>query len=157
MTEQQAHHEEPVMIERQKTVKVPLYENRVVYDDVPVMKQVPVMHEVERKITRVVRELREKMESKPRMTTEEYTVEEPVLDANGKYIWERKKDAAGNEVRVPAYEMRYVDANGVEITKEQYTTMKSQNKKVHKCSPFPRLIHMCLYNSRVIDGFIDKP
>ena len=142
MTEQQAHHEEPVMIERQKMVKVPMYERRVVYDEVPVMKQVPVMHEVERKITRVVRELREKMESKPRTTTEEYTVEEPVLDANGKYIWERKKDAAGNEVRVPAYEMRYVDANGHEITKEQYTTMKSQNKKVHKCA-FIGCVYLC--------------
>jgi hypothetical protein len=114
----------------------------MVYDEVPVMRQVPVMEQVARTITEAVKELREKMISKPRMTTEEYEVVEEVLNEDGKHVWEVKKDEAGNEVRIPAYEMRYVDANGVEITKAEYDSKKSAGQVAHKCA-FIGCVYMC--------------
>ena len=142
MTTRQATHEEPVMTTQQKKVRLPVYEERMVYDEVPVMRQVPVMEQVARTITEAVKELREKMISKPRMTTEEYEVVEEVLNEDGKHVWEVKKDEAGNEVRIPAYEMRYVDANGVEITKAEYDSKKSAGQVAHKCA-FIGCVYMC--------------
>lgn len=79
--------------------------------------------------------------SQLKMMTETYVENEPVLD-NGKYIWDIEQDESGNDVYIPAYEMRYVDSAGDEITKAEYDAMKADEQAVYKCA-FIGCVYMC--------------
>jgi hypothetical protein len=57
-----------------------------------------------------------------------------VLDENGKLVWIEEVDASGNVVMEPAYEMRYLQMDGVEITAEDYETRRASGENVYKAA-----------------------
>ena len=142
MITQQATNKEPIMISRQKSVKLPIYKNQLVNEEELLTKQVPVMEKIPRVLIETVTEMRIKTKSIQRMRTETYTEEEISINEDGKYIWEIKRDENGDELRIPSYEMRYVDVSGMEISKDEYDSMKSSGLDVYKCA-FIGCVYIC--------------
>ncbi|ULY68550.1 DUF2793 domain-containing protein [Chlorella virus XW01] len=142
MITQQATNKEPIMISRQKSVKLPIYKNQFVNEEELLTKQVPVMEKIPRVLIETVTEMRIKTTSIQRMRTETYTEEEISINEDGKYIWEIKRDENGDELRIPSYEMRYVDVSGMEISKDEYDSMKSSGLDVYKCA-FIGCVYIC--------------
>jgi hypothetical protein len=102
----------------------------VIYEEVPVLDESgnPIMEVVD-----VVDEsgnvvgTREvaKTERKAKTETIIEVKTEDVLDVNGNVIMTEDRDASGNVIMVPAYEMRYLLADGTQITKEDYDVKKA--------------------------------
>jgi len=116
--------EVPVTTTVARTTEVPVTTTVARTTEVPVTTTVARTEEVDRTVE------------------EEYTVVDPDLDANGRYIWEIQLDESGDPINVPAYTMRYVDASGVMISREEYDTRKASDEPVFKCA-FLGVVYMC--------------
>jgi hypothetical protein len=123
-------------------IQVPVTEEREVVEQVPRKEFRDVVEQVPKVVTRNVQEEVPRMVLRTRTEDREEVVVEPELDAHGRYIWEIQRDEAGNEIRVSAYAMRYVDAAGGEISKEEYETRKAAGEAVHKAA-FIGVVYMC--------------